>query len=116
MHPKAEASIGGSDEVGVPVGDAEIVHRRELACRTIGFNSQPRGGFGRVGNGQIDRGQHVPGQHFTGGGPAAVFDEDGVLGRDLDHAATRAYFNVPGLQEYHKSSYSIPVMSEFENL
>ena len=64
MHPDAESPVGGSDEVGVVVGDAEVVDGFDLAGIEHVLDSDPTSCF--------FRGKEIADFQFTRRRPALV--------------------------------------------
>jgi len=65
MHPDAESPVGGSDEVGVVVGDAEVVDGFDLAAVEHVLDGDPAAGR--------FRGKEIADFQFTRRRPALVF-------------------------------------------
>jgi len=75
VNPNAEAPVPASHEVGVVVGDAEIVDDREVAGVEEVVQGEPAA---------VVSGQQVADFKLAGGGPASLADVEGVFGRGLD--------------------------------
>jgi hypothetical protein len=72
MHPNAESPQAAADEVGVVVGDAEVIDGVGFARIEQVFDRQPLAVFA---------GKQIADFQFACGGPAFVFDIERVFGR-----------------------------------
>jgi len=83
MHPDAEPPTRIADEVGVGVGDPEVVDGDRFASIPDLFERDPFPGVGR---------ELVAGFELGGGDPAVPFDPERVFPRGLDRPAPDRQF------------------------